>query len=165
MLNEGVTLSGTGHRPTKLGGYTQQAFNKLVDVITSYLDSNPPDLVISGMALGFDQALCRAAINVNIPIWAAIPFVGQESPWPTQSRVIYKALLERCEKQIVVCKGGYAAYKLQRRNEWMVDQLTKPDDILLTIYDGTEGGTRNCIEYAKTKGVNIINLYDIWSKW
>jgi len=38
-------------------------------------------------------------------------------------------------------------------NEWMVDNSS----ILIAIYDGSKnGGTFNCIEYAKNKGKEII---------
>lgn len=158
-----MVLSGTGHRPPKLGGYGADAFNKLVRVISMYLDSNTPDLIIWGGALGFDQALCQAGVNLEIPCLAAIPFEGYHEKWPTVSRIAYKHLLSQSCEVKYICKGGYAGYKMQKRNDWMVDQLVEPDDVLLTIYNGDlEGGTFNCIEYATSKGVKIDNLYQTW---
>lgn len=40
---------------------------------------------------------------------------------------------------------------MQKRNEWMVDRI----DELLAIYNGTPGGTKNCIDYAKKLGKPI----------
>ncbi len=34
---------------------------------------------------------------------------------------------------------------MQKRNEWMVDNC----DMLVAVWDGTDGGTYNCIDYAK----------------
>ena len=45
-----------------------------------------------------------------------------------------------------MCDGGYAGYKLQKRNEWMVDHC----DILIAVWDGTSGGTANCVNYAQS---------------
>jgi len=160
-----MKLSGTGHRPDKLGGYTPQATNKLVDVITMYLDSNTPDVIFWGGALGFDQALCRAGLNLKIPCIACIPFEGYEHKWPPMSRVAYKYLLDQCEEVKLITRGTYAKWKMDKRNEFMVDQLDGPDDILLTIYNGDlSGGTFNCIEYAKERQVTIHNLYDTWRR-
>jgi uncharacterized phage-like protein YoqJ len=34
---------------------------------------------------------------------------------------------------------------LQKRNEWMVDHC----DLLIAVWDGSEGGTANCVRYAR----------------
>ena len=47
-----------------------------------YLERARPDAVISGMALGWDQAVARATADLGIPWVAAITFEGQESKWP-----------------------------------------------------------------------------------
>ena len=39
----------------------------------------------------------------------------------------------------------------QQRNEWMVDHSSR----LIAIYNGSPGGTRNTIEYAKRKKLEI----------
>jgi uncharacterized phage-like protein YoqJ len=43
---------------------------------------------------------------------------------------------------------------MQKRNEYMVDKCDK----LLAVWNGTTGGTHNCIKYAKSKGKEIILL-------
>lgn len=151
-----MTVAGTGHRPNKLGGYSKQAFNKLIAIVESWLRVNKPDHVISGMALGWDQALAQAAIYCNIPFTAAIPFKGQELAWPKKSQEYYHFLLSRANTVKIICEGGYSPNKMQIRNEWMVDNCDK----LLAMYDETPGGTANCIAYANSKGVEIINLYN-----
>lgn len=151
-----MIVAGTGHRPTKLGGYSPQAFDRLVALAEGWLTDNRPSKVISGMALGWDMALAQASINLGIPFVAAVPFHGQEGNWPMTSRISYHKLLEKSESTIVVSPGGYAAFKMQKRNEWMVDNC----DTLLALWNGSAGGTFNCIRYAKSvPGVRIVNLY------
>ena len=41
----------------------------------------------------------------------------------------------------------------QVRNEWMVDH----SNLVITVYNGQSGGTRNTIRYSQKKNVNIIN--------
>lgn len=152
-----MIVSGTGHRPNKLGGYSKKAFNHLVSIAEEWLKENKPSKVISGMALGWDQALAQAAINCKIPLIAAIPFKGQESAWPQESQYYYMRLLEKAENIHIISEGGYSPSKMQIRNEWMVDN----SDLVLAMYDGTKGGTQNCIKYIMSKhNKQYINLYN-----
>lgn len=151
-----MIICGTGHRPDKLGGYGEQAFSKLFYLASDYLEETRPDKVISGMALGWDQALADAAIDLDIPLIAAVPFLGQERMWPKASKDKYNILLERASDIIYVCDQGYAPWKMQVRNEWMVDHC----DLVVALWNGTEGGTCNCLKYADKKKKDVINLWE-----
>lgn len=151
-----MIIAGTGHRPNKLGGYSPEATRKLYNIAHTWLTDNKPSHVISGMALGWDMALANAAISCAIPFTAAIPFEGQESMWPKASQDFYNHLLSKANTIIDVCSPGYAAWKMQKRNEWMVDNC----DTLLALWNGTNGGTANCVNYAIKMEKSIINLYD-----
>lgn len=96
------------------------------------------------MALGVDQDFAQISIELAIPFTAALPFIGQEDRWPESSRKYYEWLLERADDVVVVSPGGYSAAKMQVRNEWMVDNC----DHLVAVWDGSEGGTGNCVRYA-----------------
>lgn len=150
-----MIVAGTGHRPNKLGGYSQEAFEHLVTIAQNWLLENKPSKVISGMALGWDQALVQGAINLNIPFIAVLPFEGQEALWPTVRQEYYKELLLQSERVFIFSKDNHVS-NFQGRNMYMVDK----SDIILAMYDGTKGGTHNCIEYAKSKNKQIINLFD-----
>lgn len=151
-----ITLAGTGHRPEKLGGYSEDNFKKLVSIAEEWLKKIKATKVISGMALGWDQALAQAAINLKIYLIAAIPFTNQDKVWRSESKKYYNELLSKASEVINV--SGMDDYKveyMQRRNEWMVDNC----DILLAMFDGTSGGTANCMKYAETKNKKILNIY------
>lgn len=110
------------------------------------------------MALGVDQDFAYVCVELAIPFTAAIPFVGQESRWTEDSQRFYYELLVAADDVIVVSPGGYASWKMQVRNEWMVDHC----DLLIAVWDGTSGGTRNCVSYATKVGRTIrrIDPYD-----
>ncbi|MBD2505254.1 hypothetical protein H6G83_32420 [Anabaena azotica FACHB-119] len=55
----------------------------------------------------------------------------------------------------------YHPGKLMKRNEWMVDQCHR----LVALHDGSTGGTGNCVNYAKSKKVHIVNLWKSWVKY
>ena len=154
-----IIVSGTGHRPNKLGGYSTHSFTKLVNIAKEWLIENKTEYVISGMALGWDMALAQASIECDIPLLCAIPFKGQELKWSDEQQLQYKKILRCAFKIVVVCDGEYHPKKMQIRNEWMVDN----SNTILAMWDGSAGGTYNCINYAnKKRNKNIINLYEKW---
>ena len=154
-----LVIAATGHRPNKLGGYGPDVFNRLVDLAGGYLREHNPSAVISGMALGWDLAFAQAAIEGGIPVHAAVPFPGQERMWPQSSQVLWRGLLDLCVSVTEVSPGPYHAGKMQVRNEWMVDRC----DRLCALWDGSNGGTGNCMAYAlRDPKVTIDNL---WTRW
>jgi len=156
-----VILAGTGHRPDKLGGYGAAVSARLVDLARAALIRYRPNEVISGMALGWDTALALAAIELGIPLTAAIPFEGQECKWRPEQQEQFRAILALATTVAIVSPGGYAVWKMQTRNEWMVDRATG----VLALWNGTGGGTGNCIEYARTRQVEIVNLWGAWARY
>jgi uncharacterized phage-like protein YoqJ len=154
-----VILAATGHRPDKLGGYGRDVQERLEKLAYDELLHVRPAWVISGLALGWDTAIARAALKLQIPLAAAIPFEGQESKWPDESQVEYHAIRARASWLIVVCPGGYGREKMQIRNRWMVDYSSA----LLALWNGTAGGTANTVRYAGQVGRATRNCWDRWS--
>ena len=155
-----MIICGTGHRPNKLGGYGVHIQTRLVALAEAALAHYQPEHVISGMALGWDQALAQAAVNLGIPFVAAIPFVGQESRWPDESQQHYHSLLKEAHSTITLDQGPYSARLMQERNEYMVNKATH----VLALWSGTHGGTGNCVAYAQSVEKPIINLWQSWIK-
>lgn len=154
----------TGHRPDKLGGYGNQTRLALGGLATEYLAQLRPAKAIVGMALGWDQAGAAACIALDIPFIAAVPFDGQEARWPAEAQARYRRLLAAAEHvEIVTQEPCYSDHlvnvAMQRRNEWMVDRATR----LAALWDGSWGGTFNCIQYARRRGVPIDNQWRRWS--
>lgn len=154
----GRTIAGTGHRPQKLLGFGARADSTLCRFTRAWLEALRPDRVISGMALGWDQALATAAVELAIPFVAAVPCEGQEARWPESSQREYQALLGRAAEVVIVSSESFSARSMQARNEWMVDRC----DLLLALYDGSPSGTGNCIRYADGCGRDILNLWTSW---
>lgn len=151
-----MIVSFTGHRPSKLGGYNlpNPTYIRVCQQIDKTLRELQPEKVISGMALGVDQWAASIAVKLGIPFIAAVPFAGQETAWPEASQKIFHKLLQQAAEVHIVCEGDYAAYKMQVRNEWMVDRA----DTVIAIWDGTPGGTGNCVKYAEKKSKQIIYI-------
>jgi uncharacterized phage-like protein YoqJ len=150
-----LSLAVTGPRPSKLGGYSRITPVRVAlrDNYAHILRELKPDQAISGMALGVDQDFAEVVLTFGIPLIAAVPFPGQEVPWPLESRQRYHDILKRAF-EVRVISEEYYPQAMQRRNIWMVDQCTH----LLTVWDGSPGGTKNCIDYAKKVKKPMIEL-------
>lgn len=155
-----MVICGTGHRPNKLGGYSIEAFERLVSIARNWISENSPSKVISGGALGWDQALAVASIREGVFLSIYQPFPSQACKWPESSQRLYKRILNKANSVIAVCDDPYAAWKMQKRNEAMVDD----SDIVLAMYDGSVGGTGNCIDYATKQSKKIINLFEFYER-
>jgi len=142
-----MRIAVTGHRrASNLGKFANlrgRMREKLVEL--------SPELLISGMAIGVDQIAARVAIEMGIPVWACIPCLGQDSVWSEGMRRQWRQILERCERVTIVTEQAYHPRLMQVRNEFMVDNA----DEVLAVFDGTPGGTANCIRYATERGVKI----------
>lgn len=149
----------TGHRPDKLGGYDRDApLNRAVrdelDRVVEDLSERGVEHWCSGMAIGVDMWGAEAVLDHGLRLVAAVPFPGQDSKWPPDTRIRYLELLGMADRvEVVEDEFSYAAF--QRRNEWMVDHV----DAVVAVWDGREdGGTWNCVEYAREQDVEIIRV-------
>ncbi len=154
MTTDTHIVAFSGHRPPKLGlswaGDEQRDLDVIADMADMLVRLKATS-VITGMALGIDQLAARAAIRRGIPFDAYIPFPGQESRWPLVRRDAYHQLLDQARSVWYISKT-YSAAAFQKRNVHMVDDA----DVLLAYFDGSPGGTKNCIDYAVSIGQEVI---------
>ena len=154
-------VSVTGHRPHKLGGYGKATEDALYLVAYEALEQMKPDAVVSGMALGWDQAVVRACLDLNIPYTAALPFPGQEDRWPKETQTTYHEYLKQAAHIQIVNPPPYRPHKLHERNEWMVTHSDK----VLALWDGArDGRTYQGVRYAMVCGKPIYNAWGLFSK-
>lgn len=157
-----LIVAGTGHRPDKLGGWNNtSAFYKTVEVAIDALEEHSPSEVISGGACGWDLALAHAAMELGFPLTMAIPFEGQESRWSDFWKQLYGEALEYATKREVIFEAKtYEEVKraLLGRNTWMVENC----DLVLAMWNGSQGGTAHCIREARRLGKPYVNY---WGKW
>lgn len=154
-----MKIAITGHRPNKLGNdynltspLIQAIKQNILEILGTIQANEQLDVkditLITGMALGIDTLFAQIAVENNIPFIAAIPFEGQNAIWPVRSKIVYNQLLDKA-KQVINVTGqvGYKPEYMQLRNQWMVDNC----DTLIAVWDGTPGGTANCVQYATNK--------------
>jgi uncharacterized phage-like protein YoqJ len=168
----GKAIAFAGHRPQKLGGFNEdnplaiQVRHQLKNLIYRAIQEGY-DTFYSGGALGVDQWAADIIIDARdvakevgttIRLIIARPYPSHGSTWFTSSQIKYKELCAKADEVINVCQDPYTRWKMQARNEFMVDKLIQPEDTLIAVWDGTPSGTGNCVDYAVKKDVTIIRI-------
>ena len=159
-----MTYAGTGHRLNVLGpeGEEENTHLKVTRFAKSILPSYNPTKIISGMAIGWDTAIALAALELNIPLIAAVPFIGQESVWPQLARDRYHDILKHASQVVIVCEGGFAGWKYHERDKWMVYN----SEAMLALYNGNpKGGTAATVRYAKQANRELFNVWPGWEQF
>lgn len=154
-----MELAATGHRPQKLGGFSQDLDDKLYLLAYDFIEREGDiTRVHTGMALGWDMAIAYAALDHGIPIVAHIPFEGQERKWAAKAQRAYHEVLNLAETSIYYAKTFDFAHYL-KRDEGMVDCADK----VVAMWNGVpEGGTHHTVRYSTRVGKPVTNL---WAEW
>lgn len=142
----------TGHRPEKLRLDEADVRTILGNAIDSAI-TNGFVTFISGMARGVDIwaaeiVLERKKNNPDIRLICALPHPDFECSWRDSWQQRYKEIIARADWVKTICPA-FSMASYQRRNEWMVDHSA----LVIAIYNGTLGGTRNTLDYAERHGV------------
>lgn len=160
-------LAVTGHRPNKISSdlynVNSDLSKKYIGFFKSYITNLSTELgdtvtinCISGVALGIDTLFAIAAIQLRdsglpITLTTAIPCSNHSSKWRGESVRVYNKILSLADKLTMVSNEPYNSQCMQQRNIYMVDQC----DRLLAVWDGTPGGTGNCVRYAESVNKQI----------
>ena len=107
------------------------------------------NLVMPGRTLRDEQKTKEGSNSLHLI--AATPWPGFARRWKEEWRMQYDDLLKKADLVINVCEH-YHNGVFQIRNEWMVDRSNR----LIAYYNGAPGGTRNTIEYAEKRGIEVI---------
>ena len=144
----------TGHRPEKL---KRPADDIKVDLENEILRAIREGYTtfITGMASGTDlwagNIVCRLKDRFSeLKLIAAIPFPEFEESWDQAWQNKYRRLLEAADCVRVIAPE-YSPQAFQARNKWMVDRSSR----VIAVYNGQPGGTRNTIQYARQKGIEV----------
>lgn len=158
------TACFTGHRPDKLNGYNPnenlEIIRSLREIIIDHIENKNVETFVSGMALGIDTWAARIVLKLkdtypNIKLISAVPCAKQYSRWRNDDKIIWQNIIDRADDVHYVSNAPYTNWCMQVRNEYMVNT----SDYVIAVWDGSNGGTGNCVKYAKNKNVEITQLH------
>lgn len=147
----------TGHRPQKLRRPIDDIKVDLENEILKAV-ADGYSTFITGMACGTDIWAGNIVVRLkdrfpDLKLIAAVPFPDFADGWDDEWKAKYDKLLAAADLVKTICPA-YSDAAYQVRNEWMVDHSSK----VIAVYDGTAGGTRNTINYARKNGVFVRYL-------
>lgn len=155
----------TGHRPHRLAwGYDESDLRckeLKLELLRSVYDAanSGYQRFYCGMALGVDlyaaeTVLAMKNVLPELSLHCVLPCRGQADAWPPASRQRHRNILALADS-VTVLNEAYHDRCMQERNRYMVDRAT----LLIAVYDGVSlGGTRQAIEYARKKGIEIMRI-------
>lgn len=156
----------TGHRPEKLLSIMEnmetveaEIKNRLKTAVRAAI-ADGFETFITGMARGLDLWAADVVLeekknNPQIKLICAIPFVGFEKRWNIADKRHYQTILSHADYVKIVCEH-YSMSCFQLRNEYMVDHANR----VIAAYNGTSGGTKNTVNYARRRGVFVVNILE-----
>lgn len=150
MTRKKLIIAATGHRFDHLTLHLghEVPYTNLIALARRELTDLRAKSVIVGMATGWDLAVGAAAIDLGLPITAAIPFPNQTARFDLASLVLWQRVLAKAAQ--VMHAGAF-----QCHNEWMVDR----GDAVLALFGGWNGGTKNAVRYALVQGKRVENCW------
>lgn len=157
------TCSFTGHRSQKLPWRFDENDKRCLamkTILKNHIEEaiqKGYNTFLSGMALGFDMICTEIVLSFkqkykDVKMVGVLPCKNQDIKWPESQRVRYRALLEQLD--YVRCENDYytGPQCMIERNRFMIDNSS----LLIALFNGLPGGTKSTIEYAKSKGKNIV---------
>ena len=156
----------SGHRPQKLPWGWNEAdlacirmLNRLEEAIRTEIQ-NSTHCFYTGMALGTDLwaadillKLRKEHPEIKLQLIAVLPFKGQASRFPDEWKQRHDRILEQADEVVVLHERSSRSCYMER-NRYMVDRSST----LIAVYGGGAGGTKNTIEYAQRRGLQIVTI-------
>lgn len=155
-----MVLAFTGHRPEKLPWGSDEtdprcaALKQHLKAAVRDAAGDGYDVFLCGMARGCDFYFAEAVLELGLRLEAYLPCPSQADRWPKGDRDRQTGLLLRCGA-VYMAEQRYSEGCMLRRNRLMVENC----DALLTVFDGSPGGTRAAIGYAKKLGKSVKGLW------
>ena len=149
----------TGHRPEKLRMSEHEVERRLEDEICKAIDQGFTTY-ISGGAKGTDLIAAEIVLRLRrqdarLKLICALPHDGFGLHWSNGWTERFLRVTAEADLTKQICREfSYASY--QRRNEWMV----RHSSLVIAVYNGEKGGTRNTLDFAKSQKVPCVIIGD-----
>ncbi len=140
-LPAGRLVLVAGHRPEELGGYGDNPVAvgvraRLQETLAGMLEVDGPLAVVSGLRLGAEQLGAEAALALDLPLLAVLPYPEADKPWPPAARVRFAELVDASELALTLearspATKQLAGAALRRRDAWLAKQV----DAAVVVWD------------------------------
>lgn len=140
-LPAGRLVLVAGHRPGELGGYDDNPVadgvrTRLQETLAGMREVDGPFAVVSGLRLGAEQLGAEAALALELPLLAVLPYPDADKPWPAHARAHFAELVDAAELAVTLearapATKQLAGAALARRDAWLARQV----DAAVVVWD------------------------------
>lgn len=153
------TCCFTGHRELPPNQY-QSIFNKTEETIERHIDQGYRYFGAGG-ALGFDTIAALAVLKLkerypDIRLILVLPCLSQTKGWLEKDIQIYEDIKKRADK-VVYTSRRYTKGCMHKRNRHLVDHSSS----CIAFLTERKGGTAYTVDYAKRRGLSVVNVAGI----
>lgn len=150
------TACFTGHRkipPESISELSQRLKNTLLRLIEEgYMYFG------AGGALGFDTLAAQCVLSLrkrysHIKLILVLPCTTQTKGWSKDDIAVYEEIKSQADK-VVYTSQEYTRGCMHKRNRHLVDNSSA----CISYLTENKGGTFYTVNYAKSKGVEVINI-------
>lgn len=150
------TCCFTGHRRLPENQRDDIA-KRLEDTVVSLIQSGYLYFGAGG-ALGFDTVCALAVLRLRqrypkIKLILVLPCVSQADKWRSEDATVYQKIMRQADK-VVYTSQEYTRDCMFKRNRHLVDNSS----VCICYLEKASGGTAYTVEYARKRGLQIINL-------
>lgn len=136
----------------------EEALNILIKYFESKIIKYNPDKLISGMALGVDEAFAFTAIKLNLKLKLCIPHNIEFHKKSENSAKYYDYILNyknlEIEEVSKYYKNKIYKYATFARNQSIIDN----SDLILIFKRFESTGTNHCLNLCKKQSKNILMI-------
>lgn len=113
---------------------------------------------IAGGAIGFDMIAAEQVLRLkenqeDLILEIAVPCLEQDLKYSPSQKLRYRYILDNADR-IHKRELPYSSDCMMQRNRYMVDSSS----LVIAFCDGRPSGTRNTLNYAEQRGVEIWRL-------
>ena len=153
------TACFTGHR--QIPAEEEEKISAQLDEVIADLIGQGIECFAAGGALGFDTMAAQAVLRTkeqypHIRLILVLPFPEHGRRWTDQNRRIYEEIKTQAD-EIEYVSEHYTRFCMFERDRRLVDRAC----VCVAYQMKDTGGTAYTVKYARSKGLQIINLADV----
>ena len=159
MRNKKNTCCFTGHRDISAMSY-QMLVNKLEPIVMKLIECGYKYFACGG-ALGFDTFAAMYICSLkkrgyDVKLLLILPCKDQTAKWSSYDKQVYNDIFERAD-EVIYTAESYFPGCMQKRNRALVDASSV---CVCYLYTAGNSGTRQTVDYARDKGLILVNVAD-----
>lgn len=155
-----MIITGIAHIPQRLKERNLLPSSELVYLARRALCEYDATHLITSLAPGWEQALAKAAIELEVPYSVTVPFPGRDAGWDRALRNLYLDLMAR-SAQVNRFSESYRETALTECRQWRADR----SELVLALWEYEfQGDVFETMRYASQKGLKVVNLWQDWER-